>query len=90
MENDKQPDRDRLQEYRKTVRIFGIRKGRFLEFDYTVGSEELTVELVMPYEVFTEFCETNHVAEVTCAPNIQAIFDRMAAETNIIQLGDFK
>ncbi len=94
----KQEDRDRLQVYRKSVRVFGIRKGKFLEFDFTVGCEELTIELVMPYPIFKEFCETNHVAEILCDEGINDDFDRLAGgvlpqlydEKNIIQLGDFK
>lgn len=91
-------DIDRLQSYRKSVRVFGIRKGKFLEFDYTVGWEELTIELVMPYPVFKEFCETNHVAQIDCEASIKTDFYELAGgilpklydETNIIQLGDFK
>ena len=87
-------DQDRLQEYRKSVHLFGIRKGKFLEFEFTKGCEELTIELVMPYAVFKEFCEVNHVAEITCAASIRADYDRLRGDdnhaTNIIQLGDFK
>lgn len=90
MKKEELTSQDRLSEYRKTVRIFGIRKGKFLEFDYTVGCEELTVELIMPYGVFAEFCETNHVAEIKCAPDIKADFEKLGAQTNIIQLGEFR
>lgn len=94
----KKPERDRLLNYHKSVRVWGIRKGRFLEFDYTVDCAELTIELVMPYAVFKEFCETNHVAEIDCEANVKAEFDRLSegslpklySKTNIIQLGDFK
>lgn len=94
----KQEDRDRLQAYRKSVRVFGIRKGKFLEFEFTMGCEELTIELIMPYAIFKEFCETNHVAEINCDISVRAEFDRLSGgalpklyhETNILQLGDFK
>jgi len=98
MAHNKQHDPDRLQKYRKTVRVFGIRKAKFLEFDYTLGCEELTIELVMPYPAFKEFCETNHVAEIICVPQIRYEYNRLSGgekpklhdKTNIIQLGDFK
>lgn len=100
--NDRPPERDRLQNFRKSVRVFGMRKEKFLEFDFIMGSEELTIELVMPYPAFREFCETNHVAEIAWEPRVRAEFDRLAAgrlsdtgpesgkQTNIIQLGDYK
>ena len=98
MAHNKEHELDRLQKYHKTVRGFGIRKAKFLEFDYTLGCEELTIELVMPYPAFKEFCETNHVAEIICVPQIRYEYNRLAGaeksklheKTNIIQLGDFK
>ncbi len=33
----------------------------------------------MPYEAFKEFCETNHVVEVSCATELQEAFEKMAA-----------
>ena len=98
MTDNRRVERDRLQGYRKSVRIFGIRKGKFLEFDFTVGCAELTIELVMPYDAFREFCETNHVAEISCDMGVRTEFARLAAigmpkiydNGNIIQLGEFK
>lgn len=98
MTDNKLPDRDRLQNYHKSVRVFGIRKEKFLEFCFTVGCEELTIELVMPYPAFKEFCETNHVAEIDCDVDLKDDFDRLSKDgfpklydqTNIIQLGEFK
>lgn len=39
-----------------TVRITGIRRNRFVEFDYSVGDRDLSVELIMPFAAFDEFC----------------------------------
>ena len=97
MTGNKQQELDRLQNYRKSVRVFGIRKGKFLEFDYTLGSAELTIELVMPYPVFKEFCEINHVAKIACDPEVEVAFTTLVQgrlpknfdKKNIIQLGDF-
>ncbi|MBL4802722.1 MAG: hypothetical protein JKY45_12595 [Emcibacter sp.] len=79
MSNDERPDCDRLQNYYKKVRVFGIRRGKFIEFEFTVGFEELTIELVMPYPIFKEFCETNHVAEIGCATDVKAEFGGLSA-----------
>lgn len=38
------------------VRITGIRGGRFVEFAYALGDEDLSVELIMPFAAFDEFC----------------------------------
>jgi hypothetical protein len=42
-----------------SVRVTGIRRGRFVEFDFSLG-EELTIELVLPYREFGIFCEEHH------------------------------
>lgn len=39
------------------VRVTGIRRGRFIEFEYMVGDPDLCVELIMPIPAFAEFCE---------------------------------
>lgn len=44
-----------------TVRVTGMRRGRFVEFDYSVGDRELSVELIMPLAAFDEFCRREGV-----------------------------
>lgn len=39
-----------------SVRVTGVRRSRFVEFDFSLG-EELVIELVMPYREFRIFCE---------------------------------
>lgn len=39
-----------------TVRVTGVRRSRFVEFEFSIG-DELVVELVMPYREFRAFCE---------------------------------
>jgi hypothetical protein len=43
------------------VRVIGIRRRRFVEFEYMVGDPDLNVELIMPIPAFTEFCEQQKV-----------------------------
>lgn len=38
-----------------TVRVTGVRRSRYVEFDFSIG-DELVVELVMPYREFRNFC----------------------------------
>jgi hypothetical protein len=39
-----------------SVRVTGVRRSRFVEFEFSLG-EELVVELVMPYREFCTFCD---------------------------------
>jgi phenol hydroxylase P0 protein len=41
---------------RKFVRVIGVRLGRYVEFEFMVNDETLTVELILPLEAFDEFC----------------------------------
>ncbi len=42
-----------------SVRVTGVRRSRFVEFEFSLG-EELVVELVMPYREFATFCDERH------------------------------
>lgn len=42
-----------------SVRVTGVRRSRFVEFEFSLG-KELVVELVMPYPEFSTFCEEHH------------------------------
>ena len=39
------------------IRIMGRQLDRFIEFEFILNDEALTVELVLPEHAFTEFCE---------------------------------
>lgn len=61
-----------------TVRVTGVRRSRFVEFDFSIG-DELVVELVLPYREFCAFCE-EHDARVLPAEGEAALaFMRLAA-----------
>lgn len=38
------------------VRVTGIRLNRFVEFEYILDDADLTVELILPFAAFEEFC----------------------------------
>ena len=42
-----------------SVRVTGVRRHRFVEFEFSLG-DELVVELVMPYHEFRTFCDEHH------------------------------
>ena len=70
-------ERDHLVEYEKTAHVTGVRRNRFVEFDFTVGAPELTVELVMPMQAFEEFCELNHVRTVTVQADAKKDYEQL-------------
>jgi len=37
------------------VRVLGIRNGRFIEFEFSLGDRDLALELIMPFTAFEEF-----------------------------------
>jgi len=61
----------------RTARIIGVRRGAYVEFEFTVGDEQLTVELIMPYQAFREFCADNSVQMQPVDDEIRADFEKM-------------
>lgn len=51
-----QADRDEFDPTRKFVRVTGINRRGFVEFEFSVGIPELCVELMLPRAAFEEFC----------------------------------
>jgi Phenol hydroxylase subunit len=43
------------------VRVKGARLGRFIEFEFSINDDDLTIELVLPVSAFREFCATQNV-----------------------------
>lgn len=55
-----------------TIRVTGIRRGRFVEFDYSVGDRDLSVELIMPLAAFDEFCRRDGTVVLPAADGVDA------------------
>ena len=49
----------------KFVRVHTGQRQGFVTFDFAINDPALTVELVLPYESFVEFCELNSVVFMT-------------------------
>mgnify|MGYP001765587982 CR=1 FL=1 len=47
------------------VRILGTRLGRFVEFEYSLGDGDLSVELILPTTAFEEFCKARSAVVIT-------------------------
>ena len=39
------------------VRVTGERLGKYIEFEFSIDDEDLTVELIMPRDAFRQFCQ---------------------------------
>lgn len=59
------------------VRVTGLRREKFVEFEYSVGDADLTVELILPQDAFSEFCAANQVVMLPPAPDGAAVVDRL-------------
>jgi phenol hydroxylase P0 protein len=46
---------------KKYVRVSLVRADGMVEFDFSIGTPELYVELMLPLDAFSEFCEMNRV-----------------------------
>ncbi|MES9834568.1 MAG: phenol hydroxylase subunit [Candidatus Thiodiazotropha sp. LLP2] len=45
------------------IRVTGERLGKFIEFEFSINDEDLTVELILPHEAFKIFCD-KHQARI--------------------------
>ena len=50
---------------RKFVRVTGVRSGRYVEFEFSVNDADLTVELILPFAAFEEFCTLQEAVKLT-------------------------
>lgn len=52
------------------VRVTGERLGKFVEFEFSIDDEDLTVELILPHEAFRIFCERHQARLIQHADEI--------------------
>jgi len=62
-----------------TIRVIGVRRATYVEFEYSLADELLVVELVMPYPAFDEFCAINKARMLAPKPDAAAAFAELAA-----------
>ncbi|MGO9818493.1 MAG: phenol hydroxylase subunit [Acidocella sp.] len=60
------------------VRVLGARSGRFVEFEFGIGSDELKVELILPLQAFKEFCQAQNAEILPPAEDVATELDRLA------------
>lgn len=63
---------------RERVRILGTRLGRFVEFEFSIGDDDLAVELILPTRAFEEFCRTRGAVVLPPDPATAEALEQMA------------
>lgn len=59
------------------VRVTGVRREKFVEFEFSIGDADLTIELILPKAAFAEFCADNKVIVLPPASVDAAVMDRL-------------
>ena len=59
------------------VRVVGIKRDRFVEFEFSVGDDDLMVQLVMPFPEFESFCCVHGSALLPPAEEARLAFERL-------------
>ena len=63
---------------KKYVRVTGLRSGRHVEFEFSVNDADLTVELILPFAAFEEFCALQEVVRLPPAEEAASEFEKLA------------
>jgi phenol hydroxylase P0 protein len=63
---------------RKFVRVTGIRLDRYVEFEFSVNDADLTIELILPFAAFDEFCELQKAVVLQPEPTTVDDLGRLA------------
>lgn len=53
---------------RTFVRVVGTRLGQYVEFEFSLNDSDLSVDLVLPFQAFDEFCEKNRCTILPAKP----------------------
>lgn len=59
------------------VRVTGVKKNKFVEFDYSISTPTLYVELILPFNQFQEFCLKHDAQELTAEQKHQVDLDKL-------------
>jgi phenol hydroxylase P0 protein len=62
----------------KFVRVTGARLGKYVEFEFSVNDADLTVELILPFAAFDEFCRLQNATVLPSDPSAAAHLEQLA------------
>lgn len=60
------------------VRVTGLRRDAYAEFTFSLGDKALTVELILPFAAFGEFCAERRADVLPPAPKVGEAIERLA------------
>jgi phenol hydroxylase P0 protein len=63
---------------KKYVRIIGTRLGKYVEFEFSVNDADLTVELILPFAAFDEFCALQKAVVLSPEPAVAGQLEQLA------------
>ena len=63
---------------KKFVRVTGVRSGRYVEFEFSVNDADLTVELILPFAAFEEFCALQEAVRLPPAEEVASELEKLA------------
>lgn len=63
---------------KKFVRVTGVRSGRYVEFEFSVNDADLTVELILPFAAFEEFCTLQDATRLPPAGEAATELEKLA------------
>jgi len=64
--------------FKKFVRVTGVRSGRYVEFEFSVNDADLTVELILPFAAFEEFCAFQEAERLKPEAEVATEFEQLA------------
>jgi len=63
---------------KKFVRVTGTRLDRYVEFEFSVNDADLTVELILPFTAFDEFCSLQEAVVLPPEPTAAGELELLA------------
>ncbi len=61
----------------RAVRVIGVRRNRFVEFEFSLRDQDLSLQLVLPYPEFVEFCAEQGAAILPPTPGVTSALGRL-------------
>ncbi len=59
------------------VRVTNVVNEKYVEFEFAIEDPTINVELVLPFEHFKKFCETNQVKHLTPEQEAAVDYDKL-------------
>ena len=63
---------------KKFVRVTGVRSSRYVEFEFSVNDADLTVELILPFSAFEEFCTLQEATRLAPDAEVAGELEKLA------------